>query len=68
MPAPRADTLIDLALAEDAVRADVTSRAIFPRGHRSRAIIDAKQDLVVCGHDGPVVLNEATRDLLVVRG
>lgn len=41
--------LIDLALEEDAVRDDVTSRAIFPRGHRSRAVIDAKQDLVVCG-------------------
>lgn len=41
--------LIDLALAEDAARDDVTSRAIFPRGHRSRAVIDAKQDLVVCG-------------------
>jgi nicotinate-nucleotide pyrophosphorylase (carboxylating) len=45
----RADRLIALALAEDAVQHDVTSRAIFPRGHRSRAVIDAKQDLVVCG-------------------
>jgi len=43
--------LIDLALAEDAVRDDITSRAIFPIRHRSRAVIDAKQDLVVCGLD-----------------
>jgi nicotinate-nucleotide pyrophosphorylase (carboxylating) len=49
LPAPRADQLITLALAEDAVKDDVTSRAIFPRGHRSRAAIDAKEDLVVCG-------------------
>lgn len=49
--APRADQLIALALAEDAVQHDVTSRAIFPRGHRSRAVIDAKQDLVICGLD-----------------
>lgn len=49
LTAPRADQLIALALAEDAVAHDVTSRAIFPRGHRSRAVIDAKQDLVVCG-------------------
>jgi Xaa-Pro aminopeptidase len=26
------------------------------------------EDIVVCGDDGPVVLNEATRDLLVVHG
>lgn len=45
----RTDHLIDLALQEDAARHDVTSRAIFPRGHRSRALIDAKQDLVICG-------------------
>lgn len=49
MSLPRADHLIRLALAEDAVQHDVTSRAIFPRGHRSRAAIDAKQDLVICG-------------------
>jgi nicotinate-nucleotide pyrophosphorylase (carboxylating) len=41
--------LIDLALEEDAGLGDVTSRAIFPAKHRSRAIIDAKQDLVICG-------------------
>lgn len=46
---PRTDHLIDLALEEDAGLGDVTSRAIFSASHRSRAVIDAKQDLVVCG-------------------
>ncbi|MDP3069762.1 MAG: carboxylating nicotinate-nucleotide diphosphorylase [Opitutaceae bacterium] len=49
MISPRTDHLIDLALDEDAGLGDVTSRAIFPAAHRSRAFIDAKQDLVVCG-------------------
>ncbi|MBI3884145.1 MAG: carboxylating nicotinate-nucleotide diphosphorylase [Opitutae bacterium] len=49
MLTPRTDHLIDLALDEDAGLGDVTSRAIFPARHRSRAVIDAKQDLVVCG-------------------
>lgn len=49
MPAPSARPLIALALAEDEARRDVTSRAIFPVRHRSRAVIDAKQDLVICG-------------------
>ena len=49
MLTPRTDHLIDLALEEDAGLGDVTSRAIFSPTHRSRAIIDAKQDLVVCG-------------------
>lgn len=41
--------LIDLALEEDAGLGDLTSRAIFPAKHRSRAVIDARQDLVICG-------------------
>lgn len=49
MITPRTDHLIDLALEEDAGLGDVTSRAIFPAAHRSRVIIDAKQDLVICG-------------------
>jgi len=49
MITPRTDHLIDLALDEDAGLGDVTSRAIFSAGHRSRAVIEAKQDLVVCG-------------------
>ena len=49
MLTPRTLHLINLALEEDAGLGDVTSRAIFPASHRSRAVIDAKQDLVVCG-------------------
>lgn len=48
---PRIDHLIDLALEEDAGLGDVTSRAIFAPSHRSRAFIDAKEDLVLCGLD-----------------
>ncbi len=51
MLTPRTDHLIELALDEDAGLGDITSRAIFPAKHRSRAIIDAKQDLVLCGLD-----------------
>lgn len=51
MQSPRTDHLIDLALEEDAGLGDVTSRAIFPAKHVSRAIVDAKQDLVICGLD-----------------
>src|SRR6478736_1478872 len=51
MLTPRTEHLIDLALEEDAGLGDITSRAIFPAGHRSVAVIDAKQDLVVCGLD-----------------
>ncbi len=46
---PRTDLLIDLALEEDAGLGDVTSRAIFPDRHRSKAYISAGQDLVLCG-------------------
>jgi nicotinate-nucleotide pyrophosphorylase (carboxylating) len=46
---PRIDHLIDLAIEEDAGLGDVTSRAIFSARDRSRAFIDAKQDLVLCG-------------------
>lgn len=46
---PRIDHLIDLAIDEDAGLGDVTSRAIFSARHRSRAFIDAKEDLVLCG-------------------
>ena len=49
MLTPRTEHLIDLALEEDAGLGDITSRAIFPAPHRSRGVIDARQDLVVCG-------------------
>jgi nicotinate-nucleotide pyrophosphorylase (carboxylating) len=51
MLTPRTEHLIDLALDEDAGLGDVTSRAIFLPAHRSRAFIEAAQDLVVCGGD-----------------
>ncbi|MGH7995341.1 MAG: nicotinate-nucleotide diphosphorylase, partial [Opitutaceae bacterium] len=41
--------MIDLALDEDAGLGDLTTRAIFSPGHRSRAVVEAGQDLVVCG-------------------
>src|SRR5436853_4936207 len=46
---PRIEHLIDLALEEDVGLGDVTSRAIFSARHRSRAFIEAGQELVVCG-------------------
>ena len=49
MITPRTDQLIDLALEEDAGLGDLTSRAIFPRDHSSRAFISAGHDLVICG-------------------
>ncbi len=49
MLTPRTEHLIDLALEEDAGLGDITSRAIFPAKHRSVAVIDAKQALVLCG-------------------
>lgn len=41
--------MIDLALEEDAGLGDVTSRAIFAPSDRTRAFIEAKQELVICG-------------------
>ena len=49
MNTPRTHHLIDLALEEDAGLGDLTSRAIFPATHRSEAIIETGQDLVLCG-------------------
>jgi nicotinate-nucleotide pyrophosphorylase (carboxylating) len=46
---PRTELLIDLALEEDAGLGDVTSDALFGARHRSRAVIDARHELVVCG-------------------
>ena len=45
----RIDTLIDLALDEDAAFGDVTSQSIFTADHTSEARILAREDLVVCG-------------------
>jgi len=49
MLTPRTAHLIDLALDEDAGLGDVTSRAIFPATHHSRAFIETRQDLTLCG-------------------
>lgn len=46
---PRIDTLIDLALEEDAAFGDVTSQSIFAEDHRSQARILARENIVVCG-------------------
>lgn len=41
--------LVDLALAEDLRTGDVTTRAVIPEGRRTRARLEARQRLVVCG-------------------
>ena len=46
---PRIETLIDLALDEDAAFGDVTSESIFAPDHVSNAHISARQELTVCG-------------------
>jgi len=48
---PRTEALIDLALDEDAGLGDITSEAIFPADHVSRAEIVAREDLIICGLD-----------------
>jgi len=45
------EALIALALQEDAAYGDLTSEAIFEPGHRSRATIEAREAMVVCGLD-----------------
>lgn len=49
MLTPRTENLIALALDEDAGLGDVTSRAIFASEHQSKAFIQAKEPIVVCG-------------------
>ncbi len=49
MLTPRTEHLIKLALDEDAGLGDVTSRAIFAPDHTSKAYIQAKEPIVVCG-------------------
>jgi nicotinate-nucleotide pyrophosphorylase (carboxylating) len=66
---PRTDHLIDLALEEDAGLGDLTSRAIFPAGHRSRAYVSAHEDIVVCGVDVAArVFERVDPSLKVTRG
>ena len=42
-------TLIDLALMEDMSGGDITTRATISDGHRSRAVVTAKEDIVLAG-------------------
>ena len=48
---PRIDTLIDLALEEDAAYGDVTSQSIFSSDHISQAHVLAREDMVISGLD-----------------
>lgn len=43
------DKIIELALAEDLSLGDITSDTIFTADHQARAVIRAKEDLVLCG-------------------
>ena len=67
MLTPRTEHLIDFALEEDAGLGDITSRAIFPPRHRSRAVIDAKQELVLCGLEVAARVFEKTDVSLKIR-
>ncbi len=67
MRTSRTDHLIDLALEEDAGLGDVTSRAIFAPNHRSRAVIEAGHDLVICGLDVAARVFERVDSALKVR-
>jgi len=46
---PRTDTLIDLALEEDAAFGDITSQSIFGLDHVSQARVLARESMVICG-------------------
>lgn len=60
------DRLIDLALEEDIGLGDLTSRAIFPPHHRSRAVIESRQAAVICGVEVAArVFNAVDPDLTV---
>ncbi len=62
----RTSHLIDLALDEDAGLGDVTSRAIFAAAHRSQAVLEARQDLVVCGGEVAAAVFARVDDALKV--
>ncbi len=48
-PGPTWAALVDLALAEDLGTGDVTSTAVLPAELRNRAVIEAREPMVVCG-------------------
>ncbi|MCG9873299.1 MAG: carboxylating nicotinate-nucleotide diphosphorylase [Leptospiraceae bacterium] len=43
------DAILNLALAEDAPKGDVTSESIFPVSHSTKAILKARESGVLCG-------------------
>ena len=45
------DKIIELALQEDLSLGDITSDTIFTSQHKAKAVIRAKEDLVLCGQD-----------------
>ena len=49
MRLPDLKDIIRQALDEDAAFHDVTTLALVPKDHRSRAVLLAKQDLILCG-------------------
>lgn len=49
MDHPLVRKLIEIALEEDAPAGDITSSATIPEGHRSKALIVAKEELLLCG-------------------
>ncbi len=67
MNTPQAEALIDMALQEHAGFGDLTSRAVFPKGHRSTAVIEARQHLTVCGLAVAARVFERVDDLIRIR-
>ncbi|MGD1030725.1 MAG: carboxylating nicotinate-nucleotide diphosphorylase [Opitutaceae bacterium] len=64
---PGIERLIELALDEDAGLGDLTSRAIFPPEHRSKAVVTAGEDLVVCGLEAAARVFARVDPAIVVR-
>jgi nicotinate-nucleotide pyrophosphorylase (carboxylating) len=64
---PGIERLIELALDEDAGLGDLTSRAIFPPEHRSKAVVAAGEDLVICGLEAAARVFARVDPAIVVR-
>jgi nicotinate-nucleotide pyrophosphorylase (carboxylating) len=64
---PRTDTLIDLALEEDAAFGDVTSESIFAPGDKASADIRARHGLTVCGLEVAQRVFQRVDDTLRIR-
>ncbi len=62
----RTDTLIELALAEDAANGDITSESMVPADHVSTASILAGEDLRLCGLEVARLVFERVDSALVV--